>query len=116
MIKMNFTEYHQLEAYYSTRLLQIAKDLNKKVTVWQDVYDNGVKLDKSAQIQIWKDTNTLSDHAKWYDYLNNITRDGYSAILSSPWYINFVSYGYQEWFNWYRIEPMSNFSGELKLF
>ena len=85
MIKMNFTEYHPLEAYYSTRLLQIAKDLNKKVTVWQDVYDNGVKLDKSAQIQIWKDTNTLSDHAKWYDYLNNVTRDGYRTILSSPW-------------------------------
>jgi hypothetical protein len=39
---MNFTEYHQLEAYYTNRLLKIAKDLNKKVTVWQDVYDNGV--------------------------------------------------------------------------
>ncbi len=44
---MNFTEYHQLEAYYSTRLLQLAKDLNKKVTVWQDVYDNGVKVFKT---------------------------------------------------------------------
>jgi hypothetical protein len=110
-------------------LLKIAKDLNKKVTVWQDVYDNGVvvclfkwicckkiliskidyfiKLDKSTQVQIWKDTNTLPEHKKWYEYLSNITRDGYSAILSSPWYINFVSYGYQEWYNYYKVEVYS---------
>ena len=44
MRKMNFTEYNQLEAYYSERLLKIAKELNKKVTVWQDVHDNGVKV------------------------------------------------------------------------
>ncbi len=42
MTKMNFTEYNQLEAYYTNRLLNITKSLNKKVTVWQDVYDNGV--------------------------------------------------------------------------
>ena len=35
MTQMNYTDYHQLEAYYSTRTLNIAKDLNKKVTVWQ---------------------------------------------------------------------------------
>jgi hypothetical protein len=49
---MNFTEYHQLEAYYSKRLLQIAKDLNKKVTVWQDVYDNGVKVLKTVFLEL----------------------------------------------------------------
>lgn len=35
MEKMNFSQYHQLEAYYSKRVLQIAQDLKKKVTVWQ---------------------------------------------------------------------------------
>jgi hypothetical protein len=35
MSKMNFKEYNQLEAYYSTKLLSIAKNLDKKVTVWQ---------------------------------------------------------------------------------
>ena len=35
MEKMNFSHYHQLEAYYSKRVLQIAQDLKKKVTVWQ---------------------------------------------------------------------------------
>ena len=32
---MNFTQYNQLQAYYSEKILQIAKELNKKATVWQ---------------------------------------------------------------------------------
>lgn len=32
---MNFTDYHHLQAYYSSKLLKIAKELNKKATVWQ---------------------------------------------------------------------------------
>jgi hypothetical protein len=35
MAMMNFTEYHQLEAYYTNKLLNITKNLNKKATVWQ---------------------------------------------------------------------------------
>ena len=37
MQQMQFTKYSQLEAYYSEKLLKIASDLNKKVTVWQGV-------------------------------------------------------------------------------
>ena len=49
---MNFTTYHHLEAYYSSKLLKIAKGLGKKATVWQDVYDNGVILDKDTQVSL----------------------------------------------------------------
>jgi hexosaminidase len=115
MLENGFTKYNQLEAYYSAKLLGIAKKLNKKVTVWQDVYDNHVELEKTTQIQIWKDTSTLSYHATWQEYLSNITRDGYRAILSSPWYLNFISYGYQDWYRYYTIEPMSNFTGNKDL-
>ena len=44
MREMNFTHYHELEAFYSKKILAIAKKLDKKVTVWQDVYDNGVRV------------------------------------------------------------------------
>lgn len=77
----------------------------------KDVYDNGVRPEKGTQIQIWKDTSILPEHQKWSDYLFNITRDGYRAILSSPWYINFVSYGYQEWYKYYQVEPLGQFKG-----
>lgn len=109
MSKMNMSDYHELEAYYSSNVLKIARDLNKKVTVWQDVYDNGVRPEKTTQIQIWKDK--AIGFAEWAEYLNNITADGYPVILSAPWYINFVSYGYQEWYKYYLIEPMANFNG-----
>jgi hypothetical protein len=35
MQKQGFTQYNQLEAYYSQKLLNIVKGLNKKATVWQ---------------------------------------------------------------------------------
>ncbi|RNA39192.1 beta-hexosaminidase subunit beta [Brachionus plicatilis] len=112
MAERNMTDYHQLEAYYSSKILQIAKDLNKKVTVWQDVYDNGVRPEKTTQIQIWKDE--AIGFSKWSDYLNDITSNGYPVILSSPWYINFVSYGFQEWYKHYLVEPMANFTGDAE--
>jgi len=40
----NMSEYNQLELYYSERLLDIVKRLDKKATVWQDVYDNHVPV------------------------------------------------------------------------
>ena len=43
--------------------------------------------------------------------MNDMTSKGYKVILSSPWYINFLSYGYLEWFEWYNIEPFANFTG-----
>lgn len=111
MQKMNFSEYHQLEAYYTNRLLKITKNLGKKATVWQDVYDNGVRPDKDTYIQIWKNTTTVVGQKFWGDYLFNITRDGYKAILSSPWYINFIKYGYQEWYDFYMVDPLKGFKG-----
>ena len=44
MAEKNFTAYHQLEAYYTNKLLGITKNLGKRATVWQDVYDNGVRV------------------------------------------------------------------------
>jgi len=50
-------------------------------------------------------------HRPWEEYLFNITRDGYKAILSSPWYINFIKYGYREWYDFYLVDPLKDFQG-----
>ena len=62
-------------------------------------------------IQIWKDTSFLSKHKKWYEYLSDITTNGCQAILSSPWYVNLISCGYQEWYKYYKVDPLANFTG-----
>ena len=38
MKNMGYTDYHQLESYYTERLLNIAKELSKKVIVWQGIW------------------------------------------------------------------------------
>ena len=35
MIKHNFTEYNQLQAYYSNKVLDISQNLKKNNIVWQ---------------------------------------------------------------------------------
>ncbi len=72
-----------------------------------------LKLDPSTYIQIWKDTSILPNQDTWQSYLNNITNKGHVAILSSPWYINFISYGYQDWYKLYQVEPFINFTGKM---
>lgn len=111
MKEMNFKQYSELEAFYSSNILQIAHDLKKKVTIWQDPFENGVKLDLSTQIQIWKDSTSTGAPKSWNDYLYDVTKSGYKAILSSPWYINFLSYGFEEWYKYYKIEPTKNWRG-----
>ena len=69
-----------------------------------------IKPVKSTIIQIWKDKEIFGYEKSWQEYANTVTKEGYKIILSSPWYINFVSYGYQEWYQYYKVEP-SNFTG-----
>jgi hexosaminidase len=67
-----------------------------------------LKVGLRTKIQIWKGPN---ENISWTETLNKVTADGYDVILSSPWYINYISYGYQEWVKWYMVEPFANFTG-----
>lgn len=37
--------------------------------------------------------------------LANVTKAGYRALLSAPWYLNHISYG-QDWMAAYQVEPL----------
>lgn len=101
-------DYSKLESFYMQKLVRIVENLRKEYIVWQEVYDNGVHLGKNAVVHVWK-------HFGTFDYLQelkNITENGYRAIVSAPWYLNYISYG-ADWPKYYSEEPL-NFQGSRK--
>ena len=70
-----------------------------------------------AIIQIWK-----GDNNEWGPYLARAVEEGYNVILSTPWYLNYISYGKYntnesvmnlEFFKYYQVEPLMNFTGSM---
>ena len=71
---------------------------------------------------MWKDTSDNSEFDSWASYLNQVANQGYNVILSSPLYINYISYGKYntntsvmnlEFFKYYEVEPLMKFTGTL---
>ena len=54
-------------------------------------------------VQVWK--------GEWEEEIANVTALGYRALLSSCWYLDYISYG-SDWINYYKCDPM-NFTGNL---
>uniref|UniRef100_A0A672M7G3 Beta-hexosaminidase n=1 Tax=Sinocyclocheilus grahami TaxID=75366 RepID=A0A672M7G3_SINGR len=104
MVQQGFgTDYSKLESFYIQRLLDIVAATKKGYMVWQEVFDNGVKLKADTQIHVWK------GRPQYQDEMAQVTAAGFNALLSTPWYLNRISYG-QDWVNIYKADPQ-NFTG-----
>lgn len=57
-------------------------------------------------IHVWKENPT-----PYTEEMANVTKAGYRALLSAPWYLNRISYG-QDWMAAYQVEPLK-FKGEF---
>uniref|UniRef100_A0A8B9FPM9 Beta-hexosaminidase subunit alpha n=1 Tax=Amazona collaria TaxID=241587 RepID=A0A8B9FPM9_9PSIT len=107
MKQMGFGEdYRKLESFYIQRLLDIVSSLGKGSILWQEVFDNGVKLRPDSIIHVWKSSKPYMDE------MADVTKAGYQALLSTPWYLNRISYG-QDWMAAYQVEPLK-FEGSAK--
>ncbi|XP_057210990.1 beta-hexosaminidase subunit beta isoform X3 [Triplophysa rosa] len=98
------TDYSKLESFYIQRLLDIVTTTKKGYMVWQEVFDNGVKLKEDTVVEVWIGN-------KMEEELQNVTRAGFTTILSAPWYLDWISYG-QDWQRYYKVEPLS-FPGQF---
>ena len=85
-----------LHTYYLKRLVGIIDKLNKKYVVWQDVFDDKVKLNNKTIVNVWKD--------HWKKPMYDVTFAGYKVILSSCWYLNYIQYGL-DWPKFYNCDP-----------
>jgi len=104
MAVKGWTDYARLEQYYENTLLELVGKLDKDYIVWEDVFDNGVKLLPATVVHVWKGT--------WQDTVAKSTAAGYRTILSQPWYLNYISYG-SDWKTYYKVDP-EDFQGSDK--
>ncbi|XP_061451741.1 beta-hexosaminidase subunit alpha isoform X2 [Rhineura floridana] len=102
MQKMGFgQDYAKLESFYIQRLMDIVSAYVKSYVVWQEVFDNGVKLKPDTLIHVWKE-----NAGPYQEEMACVTKAGYRALLSAPWYLNHISYG-QDWLAVYQVEPLA---------
>ncbi|KAM9820916.1 beta-hexosaminidase subunit beta [Neosynchiropus ocellatus] len=92
-------DYSKLESFYIQKLLEIVTATKKGYMIWQEVFDNGVKLKPDTVVHVWMG-NELNEE------LSKVTAAGFNTILSAPWYLNYISYG-QDWQTYYKVEPLS---------
>uniref|UniRef100_A0A668AR61 Beta-hexosaminidase n=1 Tax=Myripristis murdjan TaxID=586833 RepID=A0A668AR61_9TELE len=92
-------DYSKLESFYIQKLLDIVTTTQKGYMIWQEVFDNGVKLKPDTVVHVWMGNRVEEE-------MQNVTEAGYTTILSSPWYLDYISYG-QDWQKYYKVEPLS---------
>lgn len=110
MAQNNLSDYGKLEEYYMQRVVDIVGGLNSSYMVWQEVFDNGARLKQDTVIHVWKGSTS-----EWHNELAQVTAAGYRAIVSSPWYLNEISYG-ADWPPYYAADPQAfNGTAEQKL-
>ncbi|XP_055277833.1 beta-hexosaminidase subunit beta-like isoform X1 [Moschus berezovskii] len=98
-------KFGKLQSFYMQMVLDMISAMNKRSTVWQEVYDDEGKLKPGTVVQVWKMNN-------FYMELGKVTAAGFPVIISAPWYLDVISYG-QDWRRYYSVEPL-NFAGTLE--
>ncbi|CAL8281866.1 unnamed protein product [Gadus morhua 'NCC'] len=91
-------DYAKLESFYIQKLLGIVAATKKGSMIWQEVFDNGVKLPADAVVNVWMGSGLQGE-------MFNVTAAGFTTILSAPWYLDYISYG-QDWQRYYKAEPL----------
>ena len=100
MRERGYTRYAKFEEFYMAELIGLVEQLNKRYVVWQDVFDNGIKLKADTIIQVW------NGGLNWTAEVRSVTGAGHQTILSSCWYLDLVSPS-DDFYGYFRCDPHS---------
>lgn len=64
MKKHKIGDYNALESYYIQKVINLVDKLKYKSIVWEEVFNNGVKVPKETIVHVWK--------GDWTDTLLNV--------------------------------------------
>ncbi|KAM6984924.1 beta-hexosaminidase subunit beta [Aplochiton taeniatus] len=92
-------DYSKLESFYIQNILDIVTSTKKGYLIWQEVFDNGVKLKGDTLIHVWK-----GNQEQYQAEMSKVTSSGFQTLLSTPWYLNRIAYG-QDWRSFYKADP-----------
>nr|XP_025739456.1 beta-hexosaminidase subunit alpha isoform X2 [Callorhinus ursinus] len=102
MKKQGFgNDFKELESFYIQTLLNIVSAYGKGYVVWQEVFDNKVKVRPDTIIQVWREEAPVH----YMKEMELITGAGFRVLLSAPWYLNHITYG-PDWREIYMVEPL----------
>lgn len=107
--------FSALESYFVQRVIGLVAAAGKRAVGWQELYDNRLALPAGTIVDVWKyhsfpcQAPPLPPKPTWQSEIANVTAAGFFAILSSPWYLNVISYGV-DWPPYYAADP-TDFEG-----
>ncbi|RWS27388.1 beta-hexosaminidase subunit beta-like isoform X2 [Leptotrombidium deliense] len=84
--------------YYMNKFSKIITNLNKKYIVWQEVYEENLRLQPNTIVQVWK------GWAQPDDLIRQIVEQGTRVISSNAWYLDLISYK-KDWIDYYNYDP-----------
>ncbi|KAF7493670.1 Beta-hexosaminidase subunit beta [Sarcoptes scabiei] len=88
-----FSNFKQLENFYIQKLIEIVGDFNRTYVFWEEVFNDGVKLDRNSIVHFWKSRDfTAAIKAKQ------------PILYSSCWYLNYIQTG-ADWVFHYTCDP-----------
>lgn len=104
----NITTFEGVQSYHMKRVTDIMDKLNRSYIVWQEVFDNKPDLNKQTVVQVW--LGHAENHT-WDSETLEVTSKGFRVVLSSPWYLNYITYGV-DWPSFYNQEPVPSGADE----
>eukprot|EP00475_Leptophrys_vorax_P019352 TRINITY_DN2642_c0_g1_i1.p2 TRINITY_DN2642_c0_g1~~TRINITY_DN2642_c0_g1_i1.p2 ORF type:complete len:188 (-),score=65.35 TRINITY_DN2642_c0_g1_i1:28-591(-) len=100
MNEQNLTDYAEVEQYFETKLLQIVgESLNKKTIVWQEIFNNGLKVRPDTVVNVWKGYDSRT--------IEQATAAGLQVVVSGCWYLDHLN---DDWDTFYNFD-IQDFNG-----